>query len=95
MGIGGLFRRMFRGEDVGRGVNDLAYRLELRDYANVTPSIGTERDDDRHRIRFGIEKPLLEYATARFEYRHLTSNSNLPEADYDENTVEMTLGVEF
>jgi tetratricopeptide (TPR) repeat protein len=74
---------------------DLAYRLELRDYANVTPSIGTERDDDRHRIRFGIEKPLLEYATARFEYRHLTSSSNLPEADYDENTVEMTLGVEF
>jgi RNA-directed DNA polymerase len=29
MGIGGLFRRMFGGEDEGRGVNDLAYRLDM------------------------------------------------------------------
>jgi hypothetical protein len=74
---------------------ELGYRFATRDYANVTPSIGRRRDDQRHRLDFGLSKRLTDLIVARFDYQHLSSISNLPEADYDTNVVNLSLGISY
>ncbi len=72
---------------------ELGYRFATRDYANATPSIGRRRDDQRHRLDFGLSKRLTDLLVARFDYQHLSSISNLPEADYDNNVVNLSLSI--
>ena len=74
---------------------ELGYRFAARGYTNVTPSIGRPRDDRRHRLDFGLSKRLTDLIVAHFDYQHVSSVSNLPEADYDTNVVNLSLGMSY
>jgi len=74
---------------------ELGYRFAYRDYQNETPSIGERRLDQRHFADFVIERKIYEMLSARFTYQHLSSVSNLPEADYSSNIVNLGLGFEY
>jgi hypothetical protein len=74
---------------------ELGDRFAARSYANVTPSIGRRRDDRQHRLDFGLSRRLTDLIVARFDYQHFSSISNLPEADYDTNVVNLSLGITY
>ncbi len=71
------------------------YEYLDRDYENVTPSIAEERHDRRHRAHLGVAWKLSRIGTARFSYEFLNSDSNLPEADYTQNVVRLSIGGKF
>jgi tetratricopeptide (TPR) repeat protein len=74
---------------------ELGYRFAFRDYANATPSIGERREDRRHRFDIAVDRKLTELLTARLAYQYFRSSSNLPEADYDNNLLNLGLGIAF
>ena len=45
--------------------------------------------------RNSTETRITEYLVARLSYQHLTSDSNLPEADYSSNVVNLGVGFDF
>lgn len=73
----------------------LDWRLEQRDYAAITPSIGVRRDDERQRWRARFDFPITRTLTGLLSYQHRSHDSNLPAADYDDNRVEAQLEVVF
>jgi tetratricopeptide (TPR) repeat protein len=72
---------------------DLAYRLRLRDYSSETPSIGEARLDVDHGVGVGLVRRLTRYVEAQLDYRFTGADSNLPSADYLDNTVGLSLRV--
>lgn len=66
-----------------------------RDYRNITPSIGAERDDDRHRFRVDASTPVHEYFDFVLSYELINSNSNLPSNDFSENIVTVSVKAEY
>jgi hypothetical protein len=64
---------------------ELAWRFEDRDYSSPTPSIGQDRNDDRHRWEVDVEIPVLEDAAIKIYYKYSDYDSNLPRADYQQN----------
>ncbi len=72
---------------------DLDYRLRLRDYSNETPSIGEARFDLDHGVHVGLVRRITRHAEAHLDYRFTGARSNLPEADYVDNTVGLTFRV--
>jgi tetratricopeptide (TPR) repeat protein len=73
----------------------LRYEYTIRDYDEVTPSIGSRRDDRRHTVRLGLEKRIRNGMIAKLDYEFAESNSNLPSVDYTQNTVGMSLDFDF
>jgi Tfp pilus assembly protein PilF len=73
----------------------LGYEFSLRDYDEITPSIGRRRDDRRHSVRLGLEKVLRNGILARFDYEFVESESNLPSVDFTQNVVGMSLAFDF
>jgi hypothetical protein len=73
----------------------IGWRYENRNYANITPSIGAIRDDERNRFLIKWEIPIAGrfYGELRLKYNHLTSN--LPSANYDETVYGFRIGAEF
>lgn len=65
----------------------LEWDFEARNYSAITASIGEKRQDRRHTVRLQLAQPLLRHLSAVLEYRFVSSNSNLPSQDYDENVV--------
>ncbi len=74
---------------------ELGYRYAYRDYQSDTPSIGEQREDQRHFADVAIERRIYELFTARLSYQHLTSISNLDSADYSSNIVNLGVGFEY
>lgn len=72
---------------------DLAYRLRLRDYSNETPSIGEVRLDLDHGVGVGLMRRITRGVEAHLDYRFTGADSNLPSADYVDNTVGFALRV--
>lgn len=72
-----------------------SWSYEIRDYDNVTPSIGDIRDDNRHKGNVELEVPLNKSIYGRLEYQRQINSSNLPTADFDRNTVSVTMGARF
>jgi tetratricopeptide (TPR) repeat protein len=75
----------------GEWAFDLAGRLRLRDYTHATPSIGKARLDLDHGIGVGLVRRITRRVEARLGYRFGGAVSNLPSADYVDNTVGLTL----
>jgi hypothetical protein len=75
----------------GEWALDFAARLRLRDYAHATPSIGTARLDLEHGVGVGLVRRITRRLEARLGYRFGGADSNLPEADYLDNTVGLSL----
>lgn len=66
---------------------ELSWRYEDRDYSAITPSIGEERYDKRHRIKVDLEYPLLEKGAIQLYAGYSDYDSNYPSADYDQHVV--------
>jgi hypothetical protein len=66
---------------------ELSWRYEDRNYSSDTPSIGEERDDNRHRWRADIEMPLIGKSAIQVYYGYSDYDSNLPASDYTQTIV--------
>jgi len=74
---------------------DLSYKFFIKDYNNITPSIGDERRDFRHTIQCGITQPVYKNLEAKLKYQYIRAESNLPTSDFRENIVSLTLKTSF
>jgi tetratricopeptide (TPR) repeat protein len=77
----------------GEWALDLAWRLRLRDYSNQTPSIGEARLDLDHGVGVALVRRITRHVEARLDYRFTGADSNLPAADYLDNTAGLTFRV--
>ena len=77
----------------GEWALDLAYRLRLRDYSNETPSIGEARLDLDNGVGIGLMRRLTRRVEAHLDYRFTAADSNLPSADYLDNTLGLCFRV--
>ena len=66
---------------------ELAWRYEDRDYSSETPSIGEDRDDERHRWRADFEIPLVGRSSMQVYSGYADYDSNYPQADYTQTVV--------
>lgn len=66
---------------------ELAWRYEDRSYSSITPSIGEDRQDDRHRWRMDFEIPVVGSSALQIYYGYADYSSNYPSADYTQNLV--------
>lgn len=73
----------------------LDWRIEDRDYQNVTPSLGERRDDQRQRWRARVDLPINTTWTALFSYQYRDHESNLATADFDDNRIELQFEAAF
>jgi hypothetical protein len=64
---------------------ELSWRYEDRDYSSVTPSIGEERSDERHRLGVDLEVPLKQRLFLQLYYQYADYASNLERVDYTQN----------
>jgi tetratricopeptide (TPR) repeat protein len=69
------------------------YRYRFKDYLHITPTIGEEREDNRHTFNVVVTKEIFDYFELKVDYEHIRSDSNLPSVDYHENVIYM--GVSF
>lgn len=75
---------------LGAALLRLSYRFQLRDYQNVTPSIGEKRRDRIHVAGARFEHNVVGNVWLRVEYEYTLSDSNLPSIDYRQNVVALT-----
>lgn len=73
----------------------LGYRLQDRDYANATPSIGRPRDDRQQVLNAGLELNLTGGLAVLTRWEHGNFDSYLPSADFDENRISAQLKYAF
>jgi hypothetical protein len=66
---------------------EFAWRYEDRDYSSETPSIGEDRQDERHRWRVDFEIPLVGRSALQVYSGYADYESNYPQADYDQTLV--------
>jgi hypothetical protein len=96
--LGNVLRIEIRGPARVRGYEgrfEIGYEFLDRNYQNITPSIGEEREDRRHTFRMGLRAPIVRYVDGVFDYHHIDSQSNLPSQEYDENIVTLRAEVAF
>lgn len=70
-------------------------RYDIRDYENVTASIGEIRDDDIFKLTAEWEIPLGKYLFSELKYEYGNYISNLPTADYTRNVATIKLGARY
>lgn len=68
-----------------------SYQYYHRDYSNITPAIGAERDDKRHTLTLQARHPLTEHLSVELNYRYIGSESNLITNDFSENIISFFL----
>ena len=66
---------------------ELSWRYEDRDYSGITPSIGEERQDRRHRWKIDLEYPVLNKGSVGLYAGYGDYDSNFPRSDYDQHVV--------
>ena len=66
---------------------ELSWRYEYRDYSGITPSIGEEPEDKRHRWKLDLEYPVLEKGAIALYAGYGDYDSNYPRSDYDQHVV--------
>lgn len=71
------------------------YKYYFKDFKNVTASIGEKRDDFRHSAELHIFQPIYKNLYSKLNYEYVNSISNLASSDYQENTVNLLLGISF
>lgn len=73
----------------------VGWRFEKRNYSNITPSIGAERDDKRHTFKGELEVPVLERFKLIGELEYQDSSSNFDPADFSAVIATIRVGTEF
>lgn len=66
---------------------ELSWRYEHRDYSGITPSIGEEREDRRHRWKIDLEYPVLDKGSISLYGGYGDYDSNFPRSDYDQHVI--------
>jgi hypothetical protein len=66
---------------------EASWRYEDRDYSSETPSIGEDRDDQRHRWRVDFEIPIVGRSALQLYSGYADYNSNYPQADYTQTVI--------
>jgi Tfp pilus assembly protein PilF len=74
---------------------DMVFEYLDRDYDNITPSIGRKRDDRRKTLRIGVARRLGKVGEVRLDWERTDADSNLPSADYRQNVIRLSVGVDF
>ena len=64
---------------------EFAWRYEDRNYSSITPTIGEDRDDQRHRWRADFEIPIIGRSAMQIYYGYANYDSNYSPADYTQN----------
>ena len=73
----------------------VSYQYYLKDYSNITPSIGEERKDKRSTVTLTIDKQFSDIFNIKLNYQYVDANSNLSSSDFNENIFTVTVGAEF
>lgn len=73
----------------------LSWSYDMRDYENVTPSIGVNREDDRQRFGIDLRYPIWGNVDINADYQRAKYESNLPSADYNRDRVRVGLTYDF
>ena len=68
------------------------WRYEDRSYEDISPSIGDQRSDQRHRFDASIEIDVNKNIYVAAEYEYGDFSSNLESVDYTQNVVGIRLG---
>ena len=90
-GVSGIVRlRAPFGTPPGQALPDPSYRFQLRDYENVTSSLGEKRDDRLHVTSARLGHTITKNVWLRFKYEYTRSDSNLSSVDYRQNVVAVT-----
>ena len=71
------------------------WRYQLRDHTAITPQIGVEREDNRHRLLAEVEVPLNKWLGLAARYSYFDFASNLETVDYTQSLVDLTLVSRF
>jgi len=74
---------------------NVGYKFYFKDYPNVTANIGEQREDFRHTAELQIFQPIYKNLHAKLNYQYINSISNLASSDYQENIVNLLLGISF
>jgi len=70
-------------------------RYEDRDYEAITPLIDAVREDERKSVELGLDTALTEALSLTGKYEYADYSSNLPSADYSENTASVGVKLSF
>ena len=73
----------------------LSYDYFFKDYKHITTSIGEKRDDFRNTIGLGIHQPIYKNLHAKLNYQYINAISNLAAVDFQENIVNLLIGLSF
>ena len=79
----------------GEGRFRIGWQYTKRDYDNITLSIGTPRDDERHVLGTELEIPAFKGWNATLSYKYRDTSSNIDVADYSESIVGVKFTTEF
>jgi tetratricopeptide (TPR) repeat protein len=63
----------------------LNYKYVMKDYENITPSIGDLREDDKRYYRAELTREFLDHLRLTAKYEYIDSDSNLRSIIYTEN----------
>lgn len=73
----------------------LGYRLQDRDYDNITPSINAPRDDKQRVLEASLEWSMTGNFALLGSFEHGDYSSRLPSADYDETRIGLAAKLSF
>ena len=73
----------------------LSYDYFFKDYKHITTSIGEKRDDFRNTIGLGIHQPIYKNLNAKLNYQYINAISNFAAVDFQENIVNLLIGLSF
>ncbi len=71
----------------------MAVEYQLRDYDNITPGLGAQREDKRLYVKMGLSQEIMKRLDLKLDYQYINSDSNLSSTNFDENILQ--LGFEF
>ncbi|MBT3368467.1 MAG: tetratricopeptide repeat protein [Nitrospina sp.] len=73
----------------------LSYTFALKDFSNVTSSIGEERLDKKNTLHFLLSRKFLDHFEGKIDYQHIISDSNLASVDFDQNVLKLEVGFSY
>jgi len=73
----------------------VSYKYHVKDYDNITPSIGKYRKDTKKTLGLVWSKNFMENFEARVDYQYIDSNSNLDSNEYTENILYISCTYKF
>ena len=73
----------------------LGYQFYVKDFRNVTTSIGSERLDKRHTGNVSLETPLNDHVSVNADFKYIRALSNLESSDFVEKIGTLSLKLSY